>query len=304
MLEYNRYFEFHLRNGLNMENTLTIWRFDRAGEHPAERITVDPTPASLDDATRRLPGGGYTTLRTFGRFRVLRMESHFVRLEETARLAGKPVHLDRAKIRRALHQALAEDPASRPGENVRVRMILDLEQQPGTIYILMDTLRTPDAHDYQAGVKAVTRRLQRENPRAKLTGFIETAAAVRREVPPEMNEAVMIGADGRALEGLSSNFFAVKDGEIWTAEQGVLSGITRSLVLEVIRELGIPVRWEGVRFEDMRRLDEAFITSASRAVLPVTEIDGQMVGDGKPGPITKRVMQGYWERVEEELETI
>jgi branched-chain amino acid aminotransferase len=149
-----------------------------------------------------------------------------------------------------------------------------------------------------------TRRLQRENPKAKLTGFIETAAAVRQQLPVGINEAIMVGADGRLLEGLSSNFFAMNSGVIWTAEQGVLSGITRSLVLEVIGETSLSLKLEGVRFSDLGKIEEAFITSASRAVQPVTEMDGKPVGTGRSGPVTRRIIQGYEERLERELDTI
>ncbi len=259
-----------------------------------------PAPISLDDATRRLPSGGYTTFRTFDRFRVLRLNNHFNRLEETARLASSPVHLDRARFIQALHQAISLYPA----QDMRVRVILDLEQQPGTIFILIDALHTPKLSDYQNGVKVVTRRLQRNNPKAKLTNFIETAAAVRRELPDGVNEAVMVGADNQLLEGLSSNFYAVKDGAIWTAEKDVLSGITRSLVFDVVRDAGIPLRLEGVRLEELASLEEAFITSASRAVLPVTEIDGQPVGSGRPGPITNQLMRGYQALLEKELDML
>jgi branched-chain amino acid aminotransferase len=284
-----------------MENEIAIWCLAPGNEQDVvEKITLRPFPSTLDEATQRLPGGGYTTLRTFGRFRILRLEDHFTRLEDTARLAGVPVHLDRAGLLDALRHALG----TYPQEDMRVRIILDLEMQPGTLYLLVDALHTPEPEDYLKGVKVITRRLQRENPKAKLTRFIDTAAAVRQTLPAGMNEAVMVGADGRLLEGLSSNFFAVKSGVVWTAEKGVLSGITRSLVLDVARELGIPLEMEGLNVEELDALEEAFITSASRAVLPVTEIDGKLVGTGVPGPVTRRILQGYQERLERELDVI
>lgn len=283
-----------------MGNDIAIWKIDSTSEFVAEKIELQPVPNSLDDATGRLPGGGYTTFRTFDRFRVLRLESHYHRLEETARLVGKSMQLDRNRIGQILRRALS----SYPADDMRVRVILDLEDQPGSIYLLIAALQTPQLSDYQNGVKVVTRRLQRDNPKAKLTGFIETASAVRRDLPFGMNEAVMVGPDRRVLEGLSSNFFAVRGGAIWTAEKGVLSGITRSLVLDVIKEVGTPLHLEGIHFDDLSCVEEAFITSASRAVLPVAEIDGRLVGNGRPGPITEQLMRGYLNRLEKELETI
>jgi branched-chain amino acid aminotransferase len=283
-----------------MGNDIVIWRIDKTLEPAVEEIELQPLPASLDDATERLPGGGYTTFRTFDRFRVLRLASHYNRLEETAQLVGKSVHLDREQIGRSLRCVLS----SYPARDMRVRIILDLEDRPGCVYLLVAALQTPALVDYQNGVRVVTRRLQRDNPKAKLTGFIETASVVRKDLPQGMNEALMVGLDGHVLEGLSSNFFAVHNGDIWTAEKGVLSGITRSLVLEVIEDAGIPLHLEGIHFDDISHLEEAFITSASRAVLPVTEIDGKPVGNGRPGPVTKRLMSGYQDRLERELEEI
>jgi branched-subunit amino acid aminotransferase/4-amino-4-deoxychorismate lyase len=146
--------------------------------------------------------------------------------------------------------------------------------------------------------------MQRENPKAKQTAFIETAAQVRRDIPSGVNEALMIGSDGRLLEGLSSNIFVVMDGVVWTAEEGVLSGITREVVLECIRIERIPLQLVGIRIEELERAQEVFITSASRAVLPVTIIDEKPVGDGRPGAVTMALQKAYRERVESELEEL
>lgn len=283
-----------------MGKTIKIWKLSGLAGQSPEPVFLDKEPCNLDQVTRVLPAGGYTTLRTFDKFRVLRFEDHTNRLEETADLAGMPVHLDRAALSAALRLALDGFPAS----DARVRISLDLTQAVGTIYLVLEPLHTPSDLDYQNGVRVVTRHMHRENPKAKLTNFIATADDIRRSLPQGINEAVMIGEDDRALEGLSSNFFGVIDGVIWTAGQGVLSGITRTLVVEVAKEKGLPLRLEGVPLQDFGRLDEAFITSASRAVLPVVEIDGNIVGSGRPGPITRSVLDGYRARIERELETL
>lgn len=279
-----------------MAQPIQIWKIGRLPTL-LESIALPGVPKTLDDANRRLPEGGYTTFRTFYRFSILRLEDHFHRLEETAALAGQPVTLDQEQVCAALHEALARYPA----ENMRVRLTLDLRDVPGTVYILIEELRVPSPEAYQRGVRVVTRSLHRDNPKAKLTGFITQAADVRQGLPRGVNEAVMVGEDGLALEGLSSNFFAVKDGLVWTAEKGVLAGITRAMALEVIRERQIPLRLEGISAEALPCLDEAFLTSASRAVLPVVSIDGAAVGGGQPGRLTREIMQGYQALIDREL---
>ena len=281
----------------SMVKTIAAWKLNADGAEP-EKININAE--TLDEGTRQLPSGGYTTFRTFDRFRVLRLHEHFERLEESARLAGKPVIMNVPCIRQSLRMALESFPAAES----RVRLTLDLEDKPGTVYALAEILHVPSVMEYQRGVMAVTRTLHRNNPKAKLTNFIATAAEVRKTLPQGINEAVMIGEDGHALEGLSSNFFGVRGGVVWTAEEGVLSGITRSLVLDEIRAQGLPLRLEGVPVGEIAELDEAFITSASRAVLPVTVIDDRPVGNGKPGPVTRGLMEGYKARIEAALEEI
>lgn len=269
-------------------------------KQPYGLLNLIPSPKSLDEATRLLPGGGYTTFRTYNRFRILRLADHYKRLEETAKLASKAVSIDRSHVSSVLHQVLDDYPA----KDMRVRIILDLDKIVGEIYILVEPLHTPADSLYRDGARVLTRKMHRENPKAKLTGFIRAASEVRQVMPPEINEVIMIGEDDCLLEGLSSNFFGIKAGEIFTADEGVLSGITRELVLEEVNQQNLPIRFEGININLLSSLDEAFITSASRAVLPVVQIDDFQVGSGKPGPITKRLQAGYLARVEKELDTV
>lgn len=278
-----------------MGTNIAVWHLGSDPDATLEKLTI--IPGSLDMGTRELPQGGYTTFRTFEHYKVLRLGEHFERLEQTARLAGKPLSLDRPRILAALRQAMA----AYPSEEIRVRVILDLEQEIGSLYFLLDALVVPTERDYITGVRIVTKELHRDNPKAKLTTFIETADQIRQTLPPGINEALMVGEDGHVLEGLSSNFFAVKDGKIWTAEQGVLSGITRSMVLDAARALNIEVVLVGVRYDELRKLEEAFITSASRAVLPVSEIDGFPVNGGMPGLITQKLLTKYRQMINSEL---
>src|SRR5690554_2549615 len=120
-----------------MGKWIAAWKI-APGSDPVEAPEI-ASAGNIDEITARLPGG-YTTFRTFGKFRVLRLGEHFARLEETARLAGRPITLDRAAITAALHRALEAFPA----EEARARLALDLEQSPGTVYLLLQTLRVPD----------------------------------------------------------------------------------------------------------------------------------------------------------------
>lgn len=258
---------------------------------------------SLDQANRLIPDGVYTTFRTYDKLNVLDLEGHFDRLEESARLTQKEIFLQRLEIRRVLRNLLKNFPA----EEARVRISVPLTSAiPKTIeiYVFLENLVVPSSQDYQNGVRVITTRMQRKNPAAKTTSFIHTADEIRQNIPKGVNEVIMVDDSGRMLEGLSSNFFAIKGGVVFTDDTHVLAGITRKHVLEIIHEMGIPLQMEGFQYADLQILDEAFITSASRGVLPVCQIDDQIIGQGKVGQITKKIMERYQEKIKRIIEPI
>jgi D-alanine transaminase len=109
-------------------------------------------------------------------------------------------------------------------------------------------------------------------------------------------EAWYIGSDGFVTEGASSNAWIVtKDGRVVTrsAESGILAGITRAVLMEVMEALQIKLEERPFTPAEAREAAEAFVTSASQIVMPVVAIDGQMVGNGRPGTIAKRLREEF-----------
>jgi branched-subunit amino acid aminotransferase/4-amino-4-deoxychorismate lyase len=152
---------------------------------------------------------------------------------------------------------------------------------------------------YLEGVACVTLALRRENPHAKDTRFIATASRASGKLPEGVNEGLLVAEDESLLEGLSSNFFGVLNGVLHTEEDRVLLGVTRALVLEVAQGI-LPADRTAVRRQRLPELSEAFITSVSREVLPVARIDGQVIGEGRPGPKTRAIMQAFADLVRRE----
>lgn len=275
---------------------LRVWKLPVNGE-ALEWAQAEGT-ANANAATRLLPDGAFTTMRTYNRRFCLRLEDHFRRLEESARLAGRELLVDRDRVRRTIREQLLPVFTG----DLRLRVVLDIEAEPGSVYVVAEHLVTPDDEAYRVGVAAITRRMQRDNPLAKLTGFLVEAERTRQAVAGDIHEVVMVSAEDRLLEGLSSNFYAVRAGVVWTAETGVLAGITRALVLDEASRAGVIVRREGLSLADLGSAEEAFLTSTSRAVLPVTRIDGAAVGTGKPGGLTRLISERFTRRLESELE--
>ena len=110
--------------------------------------------------------------------------------------------------------------------------------------------------------------------------------------------AVLSGATGNLAEGPGFNVFFVKDGRIFTPAVNVLEGITRMTVMDLAREIGIPMEAGDYPANALRTADEAFLSSTAGGIMPVTKVDGKVLGDGKPGPISWRLREWYWSKRE------
>lgn len=246
------------------------------------------THADLTRASASLPEGSYTTLRTYGRERILRLEQHLRRLEESLAV--------RAPIQDAAARGAIAAALQRSGH---AESRLRLTFAPPRLFVSVEPFEPLPEACYREGVRCVTVAARRDNPRAKQTGFIAKAAGVYSALPPGVNEGLMLGEDGALLEGLSSNVFAVLGGVLRTEEARVLPGVTRAIVLEVADGL-LPVERRPVRADQLADVEECFLTSVSREILPAVEIDGRPVGDGRPGPKTRELMRRFAELVERE----
>ncbi|GAP18067.1 aminotransferase class IV [Levilinea saccharolytica] len=282
-------------------NDTAVWRVNFGGDPLLLAISLPDSVIGLNQASGVLPEGAYTTFRTYQKAWVPKLDEHFRRLQETALLTlSRPVPMDEAVLRQALSLAVQRYPH---GE-ARIRLTLDLTKHVGDVYISLEPLKTPPPEAYERGVHTLTRKMQRSNPKAKLTAFLHTAQQTVQASEQKVEEILMVDPQGFILEGLSSNFFAIQNGEIWTAEEGVLSGITRLMVFEAARNLGINIHLEPLPLRQIPQVEEAFITSASRAILPVVQVDQHVIGDGRPGEQTKALMEAFQIVLKESLEQL
>jgi branched-chain amino acid aminotransferase len=249
---------------------------------------------SLAASSAALPHGAYTTLRTYGGRRVLRLDRHLTRLDESVALEGESGTVDVGAARAAITAVL--DATSCPESRLRLTFA------PPRLFVAIEPFQPLPPADYQNGVACVTLDLRRKNPRAKDTRFIATARAAYRRLPAGIAEGLLV-EDGAILEGLSSNFFAFLDGALCTEPDRVIAGVTRSLVLDVAREQML-IATRAVRKDELARVSEAFITSVSREVLPVVRIDAQPVGDGRVGSNTRAVIEGFARLAAQEAEAL
>jgi branched-chain amino acid aminotransferase len=106
---------------------------------------------------------------------------------------------------------------------------------------------------------------------------------------------ILVDAEDNVVEGPGFNVFAVKDGTISTPDRGVLEGITRKTIIELAAEQGIQLAARPVPADGLRQADEVFLSSTAGGIIPVTMVDGEAVGNGEPGPLTRQLRAAYWE---------
>ncbi len=108
--------------------------------------------------------------------------------------------------------------------------------------------------------------------------------------------ALIMDIHGNIAEGPGFNVFTVKDGKLKTPAFGVLSGITRQTVFDLCKETGLSVSAADLSRDELMQADEVFITSTAGGIMPVTQVDGRNIGDGKVGSLTRRLTDLYWQK--------
>jgi branched-chain amino acid aminotransferase len=249
---------------------------------------VPYTATSLADAAAKEPQGVYTVGRTYNCDHALLLDDHFDRLERSARLEGMDLRLDRHAIRKALRTLI--DRAGYADSRFRITIPHDTPDQP---IITLEPFKPVPEEVIHNGARVVTVHLARRNPEAKTTDWMATRKSATDSFPPGIYEGILVSPDGSLLEGTNSNFYAIKGDTLRTADDpDVLSGIARKILLTVAPDV-LPVQRRAVHIDETPTLNEALLTSSGRGVVPIVEIDGQPVGDGRPGSYTLRLRDAY-----------
>ncbi|MXX87014.1 MAG: aminotransferase [Acidobacteria bacterium] len=245
----------------------------------------------------------YENLRTYGHVPFL-FTRHLARLRRSADFLGIPLAPSDAEITARLRAT--QEASGIAGEH-SLRVILTAGPQGGdpSLIILVRPLPPLPVDPEHEGVGVFRSDWVRAAPGwlpadVKSTNLLGARLAVREAEAAGAHEAVIRGSGGDLTEGATSNLFVVDDGVILTPplEEGLLPGITRALVLEVLRELEIPFEETPLGPRWLTSADEAFLTSSSREVLPITwsVAPGEprrTIGNGKPGALTLRALAGY-----------
>lgn len=247
----------------------------------------------------------YETLRTYDGKPFL-FSRHFARLEHSARGINLRLPWSRAETLEQIRRTLIK------GES-RIRLIVtrgrgDLTPDMETcvdpcVIIIVVPLRDLPVRVYDEGVPVVTSIVQRGGRFAdiKTGSLIHQVLAFREAKGKEAFEAILTTADGKLSDGITSNIYLIREGKLLTPsrEAGIVEGITRGVVLGLAANMGLPIVEGLFDMNEIAKADEMFLTSTTREVVPIASVDGKMIGNGRPGPITRRLLDAYREAVKD-----
>ncbi len=244
---------------------------------------------------------------------VFRLTDHVNRLYESAR----SIHLEIPISREAMARAVVDTLAVNSIKDGYVRLVvtrgagsLGLDPRKTTdpqIIIIADSISLYPPELYEHGLKIVTAGTMRNhpaalNPRVKSLNYLNSILAKIEGTNAGCLEALMLNHKGEVAECTGDNIFIVKNRELHTpsVDAGILEGITREAVMELARAVGIKVVERAMDRHDIYTADECFLTGTAAEVIPVVECDARAIGTGKPGPITKDLLDRFHKLVREE----
>ena len=274
---------------MEMTQYMLVFKITRSA---TERL--DFNLPDFDSITTALPSGLYTTFRTYaGRTKVIGLRSHLDRLYLPAKVQGIVPAIRRQS---AFREVLSELLLPMDAAETRVRLILDTSVEIGTMYILLQPMQPLPPEIYIQGVRVEISRTSREKPSLKQTAFIRESAFDRTRVGDGVFE-ILLTSKGRILEGMTSNFFYVRDGMLCTAGRGVLIGVTRQTVLAIAKQQAIKVCSKAIALNELSFIEEAVLTSSSRGIVPVVQIGERPVADGQVGTMTRKLIALYEQQI-------
>jgi branched-chain amino acid aminotransferase len=273
----------------------------------------DQAVVSVFDSGFMLGDGVWEGLRVH-KGRIAFLDRHLDRLFEGAKAIAMDVGLSREALAKRLYDTLDANQMS-DGVHIRLMVTRGVRSTPyqdprvvvgGATVVIVPEYKQPPEGIHERGLKLFTVHVRRGDPavqdqkinsHSKLNCILASVQATQAGA----DEALMLDPHGFVATCNSTHFFIVRKGEVWTSSgKYCLGGITRGLALEVAREAGIPAIEKDFSLTDVYGADEAFVTGTFAGIVPVREVDGRKLTDGR-GPMVERLQKLYAERVERDV---
>lgn len=271
-------------------------------------IPLEEAHVSVLDRGFMLGDGAYELIPVYRR-KPFRLDEHLARLQHTLDGIRLPNPMSDAQWREVIEQVVATQPA----DNQSVYLQVTRGAAPRdhafpkgvspTVLVMSNPLKSPDPKEIEEGICAVTAPdIRWGRCDLKVISLLPNVLAKQKAVEAGCVECILF-RDGVLTEGAASNIFVVKDGVIRAPvkDHRMLPGITYDLVLELAGQANLQVEVRDISEAEVRNADELWLTSSSREVQAIVELDGKPVGDGRPGPM-HRHMVALYQRFKESLE--
>ncbi len=262
--------------------------------------------------------GVYEVVRTYDRKPFL-FDRHLQRLRRSAQMIALDIPHSDADLSARLHETMAaffRHPDNAGVADVYVRLLVtrgvgEISYDPSScrapsLVIIVKPLAGLPPEVYERGVKVVIASVVRNhpcsiNPLIKSNNLLNNALAAQEAYRRGAFDAVLRNYRGEIAECSIANLFVVKGGTLYTPpiDTGLLSGITRGFVFELCPQTGVVVEQKALHDDDLFGADESFLTSSTQEVVPIVQVDERPVGDGRPGPVTRRLLDAYRRKVRE-----
>ncbi len=249
--------------------------------------------------------GVFEGIRSYGG-KVFRVEQHLRRLYDSAKAIWLTIPISPAEMAKAIEETLAANSIT----DGYVRLVVTrgagtLGIDPNRtshpqVIIIADNITMYPAEFYANGLEIVTASTIRNHPaalspRIKSLNYLNNVLAKIEGLKAGCQEALMLNHKGEVAECTGDNIFIVRDGVIATPpnDAGILEGVTRDVVFELAEAANIPCEETPLTRHDIYVADECFLTGTAAEVCPVVKLDNRVIGDGKPGAVTKDLMERF-----------
>jgi branched-chain amino acid aminotransferase len=279
---------------------LKIWLDGKLVDEKDAKITVFDHGLLYGD-------GVFEGIRVYNR-RIFELEAHIKRLYESAKAIRLVISMSKDKLIGAAEKTTeANGVIDGYIRLVVTRGIGTLGLNPficegGRLFIIADNIQLYPEELYEKGMKVVSATTVRNHPLAlppqvKSLNYLNSILAKIEALDNDVPEAIMYNHEGYVAEATADNVFIVRNACVYTppVEAGALEGITRGIVIKLAKEENLEVVEKNLTRCDLYICDEFFLTGTAAEVIGIVEIDGRVIGDGKPGPITRLLRKKFFQ---------
>jgi branched-chain amino acid aminotransferase len=278
---------------------LKIWLGDKLVDEQDAKVSVFDHGLLYGD-------GVFEGIRIYNK-RVFELEAHIERLYNSAKGIRLEIPMSREKLIDAINKTVEANGVVDGYIRLNVTRgtgtlgLNPLICENATVFIIADNIQLYPEELYEKGLKIISATTVRNHPLAippqiKSMNYLNNILAKIEALDNDMPEAIMYNHEGYVAEATGDNVFMVRKGIIYTppVEAGGLEGITRDIVIRLARKEGLEVIEKNLTRFDLYVSDELFLTGTAAEVIGIVEIDGRIIGQGRPGPITRRLRDKFF----------